>query len=41
MVVALADRWHKLPEEIEGMDASNLALLRILKLGRREEPDGE
>jgi hypothetical protein len=40
-VIGLADRWHKLPEEIEKMDASGLRLLAILKRGHpeREEVD--
>jgi len=28
-VIGLCDRWHKLPEEIENMDAGALRLLAV------------
>lgn len=40
MIIGLCDRWNKLPEEIEAMDASALRLLDIIRRGRPEE-DGE
>jgi len=36
-VIALCDRWNKLPEEILAMDASGLRLLEIIRLGKGEE----
>lgn len=40
MVITLADRWKKLPQEIEAADASVLRLLEIVQLGTPEERDG-
>lgn len=37
-MVALADRWHKLPEEIEAMDARYLRMVNIVD---RAHPKGE
>ena len=39
MVITLADRWKKLPEEIEAADASMLKLLEIVQLGTPERDD--
>jgi hypothetical protein len=35
-ILALADRWHKLPGEIEEMDAGVMRMLEIARRGRRE-----
>ena len=39
MVLALADRWKKLPEEIEAADAGLLRLLEIVQLGTPADED--
>ncbi len=39
MVLTLADRWKKLPEEIEAADASLLRLLEIVQLGTPANDD--
>lgn len=39
MVLTLADRWKKLPEEIEAADAGLLKLLEIVQLGTPETGD--
>lgn len=39
MVLTLADRWKKLPEEIEAADAGLLRLLEIVQLGTPEKSD--
>jgi hypothetical protein len=41
-ILALCDRFHKLPEEILAADTSLLRLIHIEALGKREEenPDG-
>jgi hypothetical protein len=39
MVLTLADRWKKLPQEIEAADAGMLRLLEIVQLGTPEKSD--
>lgn len=39
MVLTLADRWKKLPEEIEAADAGLLRLLEIVQLGTPANDD--
>jgi hypothetical protein len=39
MILALADRWKKLPEEIEAADAGMLRLLEIVQLGTPANDD--
>lgn len=39
MVITLADRWKKLPEEIEAADAGMLRLLEIVQLGTPERDE--
>lgn len=38
-MIALCDRWHKLPSEVLAEDASLLQLLEIARLGRTEQSE--
>jgi len=39
LILALCDRWHKLPSEVLAEPAEMLRLLKIAELGRSVDPD--
>lgn len=40
MILGLADRWHKLPSQVQAEDAGVLRMLEIERLAAPEQEEG-